>query len=373
MRRWLVAAGVVLLVMILAGWWLFWPHRPAASTGALAKPEGELNVLVIGSDARAVGPVRYEGVRRNRREERSHSDIIIVCHISYDRPSLNLVGIPRDLLVEVPGITRAESPTDFPRMEKITHVLAIGGEPLLRRTVEHLLGIKIHRFIAFDFDSFRMTIGLLRPFLGVLRIGGEAVKNRDHALWLARRRHGLPFDDADRCRNAVGLVRTVIARGWYLGRSRFGREIIRRVLQIVGEDTDLTVDEIVTAIDGLSRAGMVPGRIQTAVLVAEGRDVLLERYNQLLSCYLPVYREIERQVRRFLFDEDSVPALDFMTQQAFALPAYFARDYTGGSPDSGAKPPPFDTTGLDSSRRVTLTRELQELQSETAGADTGRR
>ncbi len=366
-------AGLALLGAALY-WFFLVPTRSANGAAAGPRPAGELNILIIGKDARAVGLVQAEGFRRNRREERSHSDIIIVCHLSYDKPSLNLVGIPRDLLVEVPGVTAAASSTDFARMEKITHVHAIGGERLLRRTVGHLLGIEIHRSIAFDFDSFRMTIGLLRPFLGALRIGGEVATDRHAALRLARRRHGLEFDDADRCRNAVTLVRTVIARTWRLARTRAGAGFISRVLAIVGEDTDLTAAEVGAIVEGLHRAGFRPARIQTAVLVAQGKDVMLARYGQVLSTYLPVYREIERQADRFLRDRDDVEALDFMTQQPFRVPAYFEADYATAPADSAPPPAalPFDTTGMDSARRATLLRELQRERPAAPRPDSGR-
>ena len=104
----------------------------------------------------------------------------------------------------MPGITAAASNTDFIHMEKITYTYAIGGDKLLRKTVTNLLGTPIHRSIAFDFDSFRMAFDLLRPFVGRLRIGGVDLTERDQALKFARKRYGLKYDDADRCRNAVG-------------------------------------------------------------------------------------------------------------------------------------------------------------------------
>ncbi|HTW92381.1 MAG TPA: LCP family protein [bacterium] len=369
---WFIVAGVVVVVFLI-GFYLLGPRpRRAAPTTLQPTPAGTLNILIIGKDARAIGPVVNEGRQRNKREEQSHSDIIIICHINFGIPAVNLVAIPRDLLVEVPGITTsAQSNTDFTHMEKITHVYAIGGDKLLRKTITNLLGIPIHRSIAFDFDTFRMAFDILRPFIGVLSIGGVTLTERDQALMFARKRYGLLYDDADRCRHALQLVSGVMARTWRLGGTRLGDMLINRLLAIVGEDTDLTADEIHEVIDGLRRTGFRPARTETAVLVSEGADVTLTRYNQTLSCYLPVYREIEKQTRRYLLDQKDVDALDFMTQENFRVPAYFDSSYVlPVSATDTLRPLPFDTAGMDTQLKSTRLKELSQENKTKAAGDT---
>jgi hypothetical protein len=361
-----LGAGALLLACLVL---LLVPRRARERRTTLEPtPTGTLNILIIGKDARAVGPVRNDGRQRNRREPGSRSDIIIVCHVNFYLPRVNLVAIPRDLLVEVPGITRAASNTDFPNMEKITHTHAIGGEKLLRRTVEHLLGIKIQRHIAFDFDSFRMAFDLLRPFVGFLRVGSVTLTERDQALKFARKRYGLQFDDADRCRNAVNLIRAVIGRTWWLANTRLGDLLVVRLLGIVGPDTDLTAAEIDGLAAGLRRAGFRPGRIHSAVLVGEGAEVTLNRYGEGFSCYLPVYPEIEKQVQHFLLDRDEVKALDFMTQQPYRVPDYFEYNYVMDSvpllPDS--------TVVADSQSSATRRQEMDHVRTAEPQPDSNR-
>ena len=360
---WFVVAAVV-VVVVTVGLYLLGPRpRRAVATELEPTRTGAVNILIIGKDARAVGPVLNEGRQRNEREEQSHSDIIVVCHVNFGGktgalPSVNLVAIPRDLLVEVPGVTAAASNTDFTRMEKIAHTYAIGGDRLLRRTVENLLGIPIHRSIAFDFDSFRMAFDALRPFVGALRVGGVELTERDQALKFARKRRGLKFDDADRCRNAVALISGMMARTWWLGGTRLGDMVLGRLLAIVGEDTDLTIDEVHQIIDGLRRAGFTPVRTGTAVLVAEGAEVTLARYDMTLSCYLPVYGEIEKQAERFLLDRQDVAALTFMTQEKFRAPGYLFANYVVPSDSADSLALPFDTAGMDSQVISTRLKEL---------------
>jgi len=355
---WFVLAAVVATITVAAFYLLGPRPRRVAPTALKPTPTGTVNILIIGKDARAVGPVLNEGRQRNQREQQSHSDIIIVCHISFGIPAVNLVAIPRDLLVEVPGITVADSNTDFTHREKIAHTYAIGGDKLLRRTVSHMLGIPIHRSIAFDFDTFRMAFDLLRPFVGALRVSGEDLTERDQALMFARKRRGLKFDDADRCRNAVSLIRGVMERTWWLGGTRLGDMVVTRLLAIVGEDTDLTFDEVHQVTDGLRRAGFSPVKAGGAVLVGEGAEVTLARYSLTLSCYLPVYREIEKQVDHFLLDKKDVPALDFMTPEKYSAPGYLFADYVVPSDSADSLALPFDTVGMDSQLKATRLKEL---------------
>ena len=374
-HRVLFVTVVLLLFVLGVALYLLLPQRrPARPADMPSGPTGTVNILIIGKDARAVGPVINEGRQRNRREERSHSDVIIVCHINFSTRALSLVAIPRDMLVQAPGITRAASPTDFTHMEKIANTYAIGREPLLRRTVEHLLGIKIQRYIAFDFDSFRMAFDVLRPFLGVLRVGGVNITERGQALMFARKRRGLPFDDIDRGRNAVSLVRGITARTWWLAGTRLGSALLQRLLAVVGQDTDLSRAEAEEIAAGLKAVHFNPANIGTAVLVGQGADVTLSRYNQTLSCYLPVYREIEKQAAHYLLDQPEVQAMDFMTQENFRVPSYLVEDYVTPGADSMVDSLPFDTAGMDSQRVSTRLLELQQIRhrKDSSSADTSR-
>ncbi len=322
---WLVLVIPALLIAILL--FLLSPKRHPVVTALRPGPTGTINILIIGKDARAIGPVEKEGYQRNKRERSSHSDVMIIAHVNLDSGRLNLFALPRDLLVNVTGITKPNSATDFNRMEKLTHIYAIGGESLLCRTIESLLGITIHRSVAFDFDTFRMTFGLLRPFLRNLKVRGIALSNRNQALKFARRRYRLKDDDIDRCRDNLLLVSSVIHRTWWLADTRLGEMLIQRVLKIIGNDTDLPVEEAKQIVYGLKESGFNPDRIRTAVLVGEGRKVTLERYKKTFWCYLPAYAEIRKQVDCFLRDQRRVQALDFMTRQRFRAPGYLFADY----------------------------------------------
>jgi len=325
---WLLLLALPVAAILL----LLLPRRPSTKPEALTPgATGMVNILIIGSDARALGPVVNEGRQRNPREAQSHSDVMMLLHLNLDQGRMSIIGLPRDLLVEVPGVTRAESEIDFRRMEKLTHVHAIGGERLLRKTIERLLDVHIQRFIRFDFDTYRMTFRALRPLLGRLRAAGLAFSDPGEALQFSRRRLGLKDDDIDRTRNNLALVKALVERLWWLGNTRLGDAMVQRVLGILGKDTDLTAAEVEALVSGLRRAGFQASGINLAVLAGVGADVTMERYGMTMSSYLPAYREIEKQAARFLRDEE-VEALDFMTRQDFRAPGHLFDDYVTATP-----------------------------------------
>jgi|UniRef100_A0A7V3PSI1 anionic cell wall polymer biosynthesis LytR-Cps2A-Psr (LCP) family protein len=324
----LFTLGGVILLFAGAIIFLFHPRTAQPPSTLLSKTGDEFNILLIGKDARALNPAQDNGGRtRIPRENIAHSDIVIVAHLNFKLNRLNLVALPRDLLVEVPGITAAASSTDFNRMEKLTHTFAIGGAPLLRRTVEKLLGIQIHRFIALDFDTFRILFAFVSRFIGPIQIGNIKLRDPDQALKFVRQRNYLKYDDLDRCRNTLNFIKTIARRLWLITGTRAGDILIDQFFKIVGTDTDLTPAELKYLLSQLRQNRFNPDLITLVVLVSEGRPVTLDRYAMTLSCYLPVYPEIEKQIQRYLYDDDRVAALDFMTQQFYSWPDYMTREY----------------------------------------------
>jgi len=370
---WLGLTAALLLVLGVIAWFLLGRRPPALGRPAekLGLPRS-LNILIIGRDARALDPKADRGTARIEREPVSRSDVVVICHVNLDRTRVSLVSVPRDLLVPIPGHTTADR-LDFMNLDKVNSASALGGDSLLIRTLEKFLGITIHRRVAFDFDSFRMTIHALQPLLRGLRLAGIPLADCDAALQLVRRRNGLRYDDLDRCRNGLNLMRAVLLQTWRLARTRLGDALLGRVLAIIGRDTDLTRPELDAVIAELHAGRFRPASLLTAVLVSEGRLLWLNRYGAELSVYLPHLGEIERQSARFLRDWDDVTALDFMTQEPYRWPRYFGVNYDSLA-GLTSRPPLADTTGDDSAPTRALTQfELKALGLESLPADTARR
>uniref|UniRef100_A0A7C4GEF3 Cell envelope-related transcriptional attenuator domain-containing protein n=1 Tax=candidate division WOR-3 bacterium TaxID=2052148 RepID=A0A7C4GEF3_UNCW3 len=376
-RRPLLWFGLPLLALaVIAGLaWLMVGRRPAVR-GRPAEELGlprSINILIIGRDARALNPTQDRGTVRIPREDVCRSDVMVICHVNLDRSRVSLVSVPRDLLVPIPGHTTTDR-LDFMNLDKVNSAHALGGERLLIRTLEEFLGITIHRWIAFDFDSFRMTIQTLQPLLHGLRILETPLADRDAALQLIRRRNDLRYDDLDRCRNGLALLRQVVLRTWRLFPTRLGDALISRLLAIVGPDTDLTRPELNAIIAELHAGRFRPESLDAAVLVSEGRMLWLNRYGAELSVYLPQLEEIERQADRFLRDHPDIPALDFMTQQHYHWPWYFGVNYDSVAGLTGNSVPE-DTSSPDTSQPTSgLTQfELKALGLDTLLPDTSNR
>jgi LCP family protein required for cell wall assembly len=90
------------------------------------------NILLIGSDSRG-------GVANGR------SDVIVLIHISSDRQKVHLVHFPRDMYVDVPGHGK----------DKINAAFAYGGAPLLVRTMQNLVDVRLDHVFVIGFDGFK--------------------------------------------------------------------------------------------------------------------------------------------------------------------------------------------------------------------------
>lgn len=97
---------------------------------------GEINMLVIGLDD-AGGSHR--------------SDTIMVVHISPSQKKVSVVGIPRDIILQVPGVG----------LTKVNHAFAYGGTTLTKKTLENFFGVKIPFTVAINLDGLAKIIDTL--------------------------------------------------------------------------------------------------------------------------------------------------------------------------------------------------------------------
>lgn len=90
------------------------------------------NYLLIGSDARPG-------------ETSSRADVIQLVHVDEGGGAVWMVHFPRDLYVDIPGHGK----------DKINAAYAFGESPLLVRTVQDLVGVKIDHVAKTDFEGFK--------------------------------------------------------------------------------------------------------------------------------------------------------------------------------------------------------------------------
>ncbi|MFD6951928.1 transcriptional regulator [Nocardiopsis sp. TSRI0078] len=114
------------------------------SEGDRPESTGGLTFLVIGSDSR-------DAMSEESQEELSvghapgqRSDSMMLVRLNHERDRVTVVGIPRDLWVEVPG----QGP------DKINAAYGHGGPQLAVRTVESLTDVRIDHYVEVDFQGF---------------------------------------------------------------------------------------------------------------------------------------------------------------------------------------------------------------------------
>lgn len=106
-----------------------------------------VNILVMGID-------EVPGAEPDSSELFSgRSDTMLLVQVNPDTQMVNMLSIPRDTQVRVPGLTG---------ITKINHANAMGGPRLAAEVVSHNLDdIEIDRYVRFSTDAFRELVDLL--------------------------------------------------------------------------------------------------------------------------------------------------------------------------------------------------------------------
>jgi LCP family protein required for cell wall assembly len=178
--------------------------RPAPATPAEPASADPVTFLLVGSDTRAhLEPGETPDGR---------SDAIIVARFSADRKHAQLISIPRDSWVDIPGHGRS----------KINASYSWGGPSLLIQTVEQLTKVRIDHYLAIDFDGL---IQVTDDLGGVDVVVADTTRNGpytfpagvnhlngDQARWYLGQRHGLAGGDFDRVKRQQLYLRSMFGK-----------------------------------------------------------------------------------------------------------------------------------------------------------------
>ena len=169
------------------------------------EPGNPLTVLLVGSDSRE-GEEASGGVSGQR------ADTIMVMRVAADGGRVDVVSIPRDSWVELPGRGQA----------KANASLAYGGVPMTTGLVETLTGWRVDHVVLVDFTAVREITTQLGgvtvqnpfestdPLSGVTFAQGEITVAGDDALTWARQRYGLARGDLDRIDRQQQLLKGIV-------------------------------------------------------------------------------------------------------------------------------------------------------------------
>ena len=225
-RRALISVGVLLLVLIVlvgGGIWFVTARyagnidrisdvfggiseqtRPAPATAANDPSGDPVTFLLVGSDTR--------GHPASGTDPDGRSDAIMIARLSADRKHAQLISIPRDSWVPIPGHGTS----------KINAAYSWGGPSLLIQTVEQLTKVRIDHYVAVDFDGIAQVTDALGgvdvkvaetttngPYTftaGVNHITGE------QARWYLGQRHRLAGGDFDRVKRQQQYLQAVFQK-----------------------------------------------------------------------------------------------------------------------------------------------------------------
>ncbi len=139
--------------------------RPGASAGA--------TWLLVGSDSREGLDAEERRRLRTGNAEGQRTDTILLLHVPPDGAP-TLVSLPRDSYVTVPAYERRPAHRD-----KLNAAYAIGGGPLLARTVEQATGLRLDHYVEVGFAG---VVGVVDALGGVDLCVPRAIRDRRAGL-----------------------------------------------------------------------------------------------------------------------------------------------------------------------------------------------
>ena len=178
--------------------------RPAPATPAQEAAEDPVTFLLVGSDTR--------GETLEGEDPDGRSDAIMIARFSGDRRHAQLISIPRDSWVDIPGHGK----------NKINASYAFGGPSLLIQTVEQLTQVRIDHYVAIDFDGIIQVtddLGGVDVYVAETTSNGpytfpagENHLNGDQARWYLGQRYGLQGGDFDRVKRQQQYLRSMFGK-----------------------------------------------------------------------------------------------------------------------------------------------------------------
>lgn len=174
-------------------------HASFEDFEGVASPTGEINVLLIGDDARGD-------------EDDTRSDALMIGQFDPNTNKMKLVSIMRDIYVEIPDNG----------MEKVNGAYALGGPELVRKTLKHNFDIDVQYYAIVNFEGFSKIADVIAPDgievdipyemshgLGLTLHPGQQKLDGEHLLGYVRFRHDVHSDygRVERQQEALGKLK----------------------------------------------------------------------------------------------------------------------------------------------------------------------
>jgi LCP family protein required for cell wall assembly len=187
--------------------------RPTKAPVAKGKEE-PVNILVGGSDLRSGDQTTGNAADAPKAWESSgqRTDAIMLVHISGDRKTVDVMSIPRDSWVSIPGHGK----------NKVNAAYSLGGPSLYIQTIEQVTGVRMDHLAFIDWDGFKALTDAVggidltfdKAVHGVEKTYGPGTvhMNGTDALDYVRERKSLPGGDFDRQKRQQNFLRAVMKK-----------------------------------------------------------------------------------------------------------------------------------------------------------------
>lgn len=281
-RRRLTVALLVLLLLIVGSAVAAFAYlrnidqkiHPAISV------QSDLEKILDPTTSRNAGEPFYMvliGVDTRPEEKRARSDTLMVAHVDPKAKKIQLMSIPRDTRVTIPGRGK----------DKINAAMFEGGEALVVKTVKQFTGLPIRHYAVVNFDGFKDivdTLGGVTVYVPVnindaLAAGhdksatfvpkGLQTLDGKHALTFVRARKQFPTQDLQRVENQQTFMKALYKKALEFSNPFKLPALLNAVAGAV--QTDLTLQELA----GLARdfKGMPEQNVETITMPGEARMV----------------------------------------------------------------------------------------------------
>lgn len=215
-----VVAAMSSLVLLSSGVaWAFTSyisgHLGRLNAGTAGTPDsGPLNILVAGVDIRAGLTPQQERALHVGNDVSDNSDSLMLIHVPASHAYLQVVSLPRDSWVTIPG----HGPN------KINAAIGLGGPKLMVQTVQAATGLRIDDYAEVNFLGFVKVVDALGgvniclPFAvndaysGLRMPAGVHHVNGITALEFARDRHSFAASDLARIDNQQQLLASLLEK-----------------------------------------------------------------------------------------------------------------------------------------------------------------
>jgi LCP family protein required for cell wall assembly len=254
---------------------------------------GPLNVLVAGIDVRAGLTPHQEAELHVGHDISDNSDTLMVVHVPADHKYVQVVSLPRDSWVSIPGHG----------MNKINAAFGIGGPQLMVRTVEHDTGLTINDYIEVNFLAFVKVINALGgvniclpfavddPDSGLHMSAGMHHVQGVTALEFARDRHSFASSDLARISDQQQLLSSmlseVITAGTLANPVKLAR-FLSSAVSAVKVDEGMNVDSLASQMRGIRPSDVTFTTVPLAnlnYLTPTGQDAVLWNAGQARALF----------------------------------------------------------------------------------------